>query len=135
MSKRGRKPGGRRSISVLIKELSSVIRVAREVRGWTQEEAAEQIDAERKTIWYWESGNAILPLAYVVRMTTDDGSEGSRRARMVLQDALGLGVDDPDPLTQDIDLRSALAKASDLQGWPKVREAIIAIAKAHTADE
>ena len=65
---------------------ASRLKAARALRGLTQEAAADALGIERKTIWYWESGNAVSPLIYVRQLARQ-----SKAARKIL--ARGLGLD------------------------------------------
>lgn len=114
------------SVEVLTSRISRALRQARESIGWTQDEAAEQVRAERKTIWYWESGNALKPLVYVHRIVNEGNSEA---ASILMAEVFGLDSGFQ-ALADDLALKAALKGASNRPAWPRIREAILAMLRA-----
>lgn len=106
-------------------KIGHALRAAREAAALTQESASGLISAERKTIWYWESGNAVTQTRYLVELARR--SEG---AKHVLADLLELDSATPPRLVGDIDLRAALSTAAADERWPLLRDAIMSMIRA-----
>jgi transcriptional regulator with XRE-family HTH domain len=114
----------RRSPGLNLK-IGHALKTAREAADLTQESASALISAERKTIWYWESGNAVAQTRYLLELARR--SEG---AKHVLADLLELDSAAPPRLVGDIDLRAALSAAAADARWPLLRDAIMSMIRA-----
>lgn len=106
-------------------KIGHALKAAREAAELTQEGAAALISAERKTIWYWETGHAVAQTVYLIKL-----ARYSDRARQVLADLLGLESAAPPRLAGDLDLRAALAGAAADERWPLLRDAILSMIRA-----
>ncbi|HKY61672.1 MAG TPA: helix-turn-helix transcriptional regulator [Gemmatimonadota bacterium] len=106
-------------------KIGHALKAAREAADLTQESAAALISAERKTIWYWESGKAVAQTAYLLKL-----AQRSERSKQVLADLLGLGSAAPARLAGDVDLRAALSSAAADPRWPLLRDAIMSMIRA-----
>lgn len=106
-------------------KIGRALKAAREAADLTQESASALISAERKTIWYWESGNAVAQTRYLLEL-----ARRSEPAKHVLADLLELDSAAPPRLVGDVDLRAALSTAAADVRWPLLRDAIMSMIRA-----